>query len=180
MTYFKPWDWIISVTSYRKEFRELVKVDDFRQSVLSLRFGKTGYSFVMDTKGNLIIHPVLEGQNFYAQRDAGGRPFVQQICERKAGKIVYPWKNPGEEVARQKLVIFNHIPEYDWIVASSSYEDEFFAPLNTIGSSIFITALISLLLLFPISLRIGSSITSPLQELMDRFSPVPADLACTC
>ncbi|HDS17350.1 MAG TPA: hypothetical protein ENN66_12255 [Proteobacteria bacterium] len=48
MTYFEPWDWIISVTSYRHEFRQLINVDDFRESILEPRFGKTGYSFIID------------------------------------------------------------------------------------------------------------------------------------
>jgi signal transduction histidine kinase len=29
MAYFEPWDWIIAVTSYRREFSTLVNVDDF-------------------------------------------------------------------------------------------------------------------------------------------------------
>ena len=44
MTYFAPWDWIISASSYRDEFSELVNVNDFRNSILSLRFGKNGSS----------------------------------------------------------------------------------------------------------------------------------------
>ena len=72
MSYFKPWDWIISVSTYRSEFRQLVKIDDFRDKVLALTFGKTGYSFVMDLEGNLVIHPQLEGYNiFHGKRCPG-------------------------------------------------------------------------------------------------------------
>lgn len=31
MTWFEPWDWIISVSSYRAEITELIKVDDFKK-----------------------------------------------------------------------------------------------------------------------------------------------------
>jgi len=91
MTYFEPWDWIISVSSYRSEFNELVNVDDFEDRILSLRFGKTGYSFVMDTHGTLIIHPALKGKNFLHATDANGRRYIEDICLRKNGKIVYAW-----------------------------------------------------------------------------------------
>jgi len=168
MTYFEPWDWIISASSYRNEFRELVNVDDFRDSILSIVFGQTGYSYVLDMEGNLIVHPSLEG-NYYDATDLEGRHFIQEICRRKSGKIIYSWKAPGESEAREKLVIFNHIPEYDWIVASSSYLEEFNAPLKTIGQLILATVVISLLLVLPITSRISSSITNPLQELMERF-----------
>ena len=63
MIHFKPWDWFISVSSYREEFKGLVNVDDFRQSVLDVKFGKTGYAFVMNNEGIAIIHPKLEGVN---------------------------------------------------------------------------------------------------------------------
>ncbi|MFH0781003.1 MAG: cache domain-containing protein [Pseudomonadota bacterium] len=49
------------------------------------------------------------------------------------GKIVYPWQNSGETKPRENLVIFNCIPEFDWIVASSSYTEEFNGPLVTIS-----------------------------------------------
>jgi two-component system NtrC family sensor kinase len=169
MTYFEPWDWIISVTSYRNEFNELVNVDDFRDSILSRVFGQTGYSYVVDTEGNLIVHPSLTG-NYLKATDEKGRQFIQEICKRKSGKIIYSWEPENVSPVREKLVIFNHIPEYDWIVASSSYLDEFYAPLRTIGHLILATVAIAFILFLPITFRISSSITSPLIELMGRFA----------
>ncbi|MDQ5986545.1 MAG: hypothetical protein CSYNP_02275 [Syntrophus sp. SKADARSKE-3] len=170
MTYFAPWDWIITATSYREEFNRLINVNDFRDSILSLRFGKTGYSYIIDSKGNLIIHPKIDVKNIFNEKDANGRFFIQEMCRQKSGKIVYPWKNPDESTPRTKLVIFNYIPELDWIVASSSYLDEFYAPLHKVGNIIFFTVVISLLLFIPITLRISASITRPIQNLMDCFA----------
>ena len=169
MTYFEPWDWIISVTSYRNEFRELVNVDDFRDSILSIVFGKTGYIYVLDLQGNLIVHPSLEG-NYYDATDDTGLRFIQELCKRKSGKIIYSWAAPGESEAREKLVIFNYIPEYEWIVASSSFLEEFYAPLKTISHLILATVVISFILVLPLTSRISSSITNPLRELMERFA----------
>jgi len=170
MTYFGPWDWIITATSYREEFNRLINVNDFRDSILSPRFGQTGYSYIIDSKGNLIIHPKIDEKNVFNFKDANGRYFIREICERKSGKIVYPWKNPDEKTPRSKLVIFNYIPELDWIVASSSYLDEFYAPLRTVRNIIIVTVIITFLLFIPITLRISSSITSPIQKLMNRFA----------
>ncbi|MCP4353944.1 MAG: PAS domain S-box protein [Desulfobacterales bacterium] len=169
MTYFQPWDWIISVSSYREEFSELLNIDDFRESILSLRFGKTGYSYVIDTKGNLIIHPKLEQSNIYDFKDADGRYFIREICRRKSGKIIYSWKNPGETVHREKLVIFNYIPEFNWIVASSSYLEEFYAPLQAMHDITVIAIFSSLFLVLPFIIRISLSITNPLRELMEKI-----------
>ncbi len=170
MTYFQPWDWIISASSYREEFRALVNTDDFRESILSLRYGETGYSFVMDGKGNIVIHPKLEGQNLMESKDANGRRVAKEMCTRKSGKIIYSWKNPDESVPRQKVVFFNYVPELDWIVASSGYLDEFYAPLTNVRRAILVTVSVLLILFLPITTRISSSITNPLQELMHRFA----------
>lgn len=174
MSYFKPWDWIISVSTYRSEFRQLVKIDDFREKILGLTFGKTGYSFVMDLEGNLVIHPQLEGHNIFLEKDAKGRFFIQDVCSRKKGKIIYPWQNPDEPEAREKLVIFNYIPEFQWIVASSSYLDEFYAPLDTIRRFMVGATVTSLILLLLLTLLISRTITAPLQELMSHFAKVPS------
>ncbi len=168
MLYFEPWDWILSATSYRKEFMSLVNVEDFEKGVLDLRFGETGYSFVIDGKGNAIIHPKIQGINIFSEDEYPDR-YLRDMQRRKSGKTIYAWKNPGEKMARYKLVIFGHIPEFDWIVGSSSYLDEFYAPLDTIRSMIIATAVVTFLLVLPISLTISTSITKPLKRLMEHF-----------
>lgn len=169
MTYFAPWDWIISASSYRSEFAELVDPDDFRQGILSLRFGETGYAYLIDSRGNIVLHPELSG-NHYEAEDAAGRKFIREICRRKSGKITYSWPLPGTDQVGEKLVIFNYLPEFDWIVASSSYLDEIFAPLQTVRRIFIATVLAALALVLPITLKISASITHPLQRLMDRLS----------
>ncbi|WP_419661629.1 two component system sensor histidine kinase [Desulfosarcina variabilis str. Montpellier] len=168
MVYFEPWDWIVSASTYRNEFNSLVNVGDFEKSVLQPRFGKTGYSFVIDGNGKILIHPILKGVNLFKAKDLPDQ-YLKEMQQRKSGKIIYPWKNPGEYTARSKLVIFNHIPEYDWIVASSSYLDEFYAPMRTVRNLIIATTLVTFLLVLPISFKIGASITNPLQKLTHHF-----------
>ncbi|MCP4132777.1 MAG: response regulator [bacterium] len=168
MTYFEPWDWIISVSTYKEEFTELINVEDFEDSILSLRIGKSGYTYILNSKGAVIIHPKLSG-NIYDLQNEQGKYLVREICKKKRGKIVYSWKNPGEMFSREKLVYLNYIPEYDWIVASSSYLDEFYKPLVTIRNIIFITVIATLILFLPLSLWLSSSITQPIQLLKNRL-----------
>ncbi|MBC2712520.1 MAG: cache domain-containing protein [Desulfosarcina sp.] len=168
MAYFKPWDWIIAVSSYRKEFRALVSIDDFRDSFLSHQFSESGYAFVTDKKGNVIIHPSLQGVNVIDEK-AFPRHLLETILKEESGKIVYPWQSPGESRMRDMLVLFNYLPEYEWIVASSSYLDEFYAPLNKVSNVIIFTVLGCILLVMPITALISASITNPLAELVKRL-----------
>ena len=169
MTYFEPWDWIISVSSYRSEFTDLIHVSDFEDIILKLSFGKTGYSYIMDGSGYLIVHPKASG-NILDSAEPESRVHIREILKRKSGKMVYAWKNVGETAPREKLVMFNYIPELDWVVASSSYLDEFYAPLAVIRNIIVATVAICLILIFPFLLKISTSITRPLRQLMDAFS----------
>jgi PAS domain S-box-containing protein len=173
MLYFAPWDWIIAVSSYRKEFKGLVRVEDFEKSVLALRFGKTGYCFVLDGNGNAVIHPKLKGVNLLEESVFPGR-FLQEMLAKKTGELIYSWQNPGEKEPRTKLCIFNYIPEYDWIVASSSYQEEFFRPLQTINTLIITIFVITLLLVLTLTYGISNSITRPLLKLKEYFENASA------
>lgn len=169
MVYFQPWDWIISVSSYRGEFRDLLKVDDFQEQILDITFGETGYAFVMDTRGRLIIHPELQGTTIYDATDDNGRRFIQEICQQKNGRIIYPWKNPGETASRKKLVIFSYIKDLDWIVASSGYLDEFYRPLKTIGYSIVIAIIFMVMVMIPATWLISLRMAKPLRVMSGIF-----------
>ena len=169
INYFEPWDWMITVSSYRKEFSRLVEINDFKEGILSLRFGKTGYSYVMDTMGNVIIHPELTGLNVFEDERFPDQ-FFKKMLKKKNGKLIYSWKNPRDEKHRKKLVIFNYIPEYEWIVASSSYLDEFYFPLGTIRHFIILVVGAALIVFIPITFVLSATITKPLQSLMIRFN----------
>ena len=168
MTYFKPWDLIISVSTYREEFIHLVKVDDFRDKILSLKFGQTGYSYILDSHGNIIVHPFLTG-NVLDARSSNGFEFVREMCCKKNGKIIYSWKNPDEKKERDKLVIYNYIKDLDWIVASSGYLDEFYQPLAVLRKVYLAGSLITIVILVFVNLALSRYITAPLITIVKKF-----------
>ncbi|WP_319542293.1 cache domain-containing protein [uncultured Pseudodesulfovibrio sp.] len=165
MRYFEPWDWIISVSSYRNEFAELVNVEDLNKRMFAMGLGKSGYPFVLDYDGNMLLHPSLEGKHYDEFADSKLTAIARRIVEEKKGHFEYLWKNPGETEFKEKVVYFMDIPEMGWVVASSSYYEDFHAPLNTIKLIFIGSLLLSLLLMVPVSMGIGSLITRPLSEL---------------
>ena len=170
MTYFEPWDWIISVSSYRSEFKQLVKVDDFEDQILNMQIGPGGYAFVMDTRGTLVIHPTAQGANYYDRRDARGTLYIQEMCQGQNGKNIYAWADARDTQPRDKLVTYSHIPDLEWIVASTSDLKEFHAPLDTVEDIFIITGLATLVLFFPITLLFSTTITKPLGQLTRHFA----------
>jgi len=178
MSYFEPWDWIISVSTYTDELKDLINVDDFRQSVLAMKFGKTGYSFILDGEGRIIVHPDLQVNQLEGSSAIYRDSLKSKLKQLKTGKLVYLWKNSEEDPYRQKMVIFNYIPEYDWIVASSGYLDEFYSVLGTVKKIIVISILCMLGFAFLTSFWLSRLIISPLNQLMNYLGVgVPQNLA---
>ncbi|CCK80079.1 cache domain-containing protein [Desulfobacula toluolica] len=166
MVYFEPLDWIISASSYREEFSSFLNIDDFRNSILSFKSGETGYAFVLSEDGDILVHPTMQGINLLRQ-SAYSNEFFKQIIKEKNGKIRYFWKNPNELKPREKITIFKYLPEYKWIVASSSYVDEVFSPLNTFRNFLVVFMILILLSSVWITYLISTSVTKPLVSLMD-------------
>ena len=143
MVYFDEWDWIVASSAYRSDFKNLVNPKDFREEILSVELGKTGYTYVMNTEGKLLIHPDSEGENIYDSQDADGDYFVREMCQNKEGKIIYPWQNEGMNKAQDKIVYYSYFPMMDWVVASGAYINEAYSPLTALLWTLIITLAIS-------------------------------------
>lgn len=166
---FKPWGWTVVVSAFRDEFNQLVQIDDFKYVVLSHQFGKTGHSYILDTKGNLIIHPSKQGLNLINQYDEKKQFYIQKICRLKYGQLIHHSKDAITGRVKESLIVFNYLPEFDWIVASETYLEEFYAPLKTIRILICVTVFILISLLLPITYWLSASIINPINELMNQF-----------
>jgi PAS domain S-box-containing protein len=175
MSYFEPWDWIVSVTAYRDEFEKLVNVDDFSQSVKSLKFGKSGYSFVMDLNGNLIVHPSQDGKNAFEIALPDSDQFLSTMIKEKHGQQRYLWQNPGDKEPRQKIVVYDFIPEVGWIVAASAYLDDLYEPLQVIRDRTLAAGLFCLLIGVMVAIQVSASITDPIRQLVARLAKTPPD-----
>ncbi len=170
MSYFQPWDWIISATAYRDEFDQVVNIDDFRESIESFKLKGSGYSYVLNSAGDLIIHPLLQDANVFARGLETPDDFFKTLLTRRKGRLYYDWKNPGESSPRRKVVVFDYVPEVDWIVASSAYLDDLYRPLRILRNMAILIGSLCLLGGSLVAMRISSSITRPLRELTERFA----------
>jgi len=102
-----------------------------RERIKKMKVGDTGYYFVLDAKpgktyGDLIVHPVKEGKNILASRDADGHEFIKEMLEKKEGLVTYPWMNAesGETSPRTKVAAYKLFPDWNWLIAGGTYEDE--------------------------------------------------------
>lgn len=173
LAYFPPWDLIIWAGSNKSEFTDLVDMRELKKIIAEIRIGKSGYAYIMDMEGTLVVHPTLEGRNIADMRDASGRHFVKEILSRKNGLITYDWKNPGDAIARPKLLAYRHVPEMNWIVAAGGGFEEMDAQLALLRNIIIATLIVAFLACLVFVSLMLSRFLSPLKvlgEASDRVS----------
>ncbi|MBN2705624.1 MAG: Cache 3/Cache 2 fusion domain-containing protein, partial [Deltaproteobacteria bacterium] len=121
----------------------LEKIKTLRQAVYGIKIGKTGYAWVLDSKGRYIISKdgVRDGEDISEAKDSNGKLFVKEIVDigkaQKPGGIgesYYSWKNPGEPMPRAKVSRIMYFAPWDWVIGAGSYEDEFLASATSIGT----------------------------------------------
>ncbi len=174
MAYFKPWDWIISVTAYREELAKLVQPQDFKDEILSIKVSENGYPFVIDQQGNVIAHPQLLGNVF--SEDLDFSEFMKNLVHSKKGKQFYDWLDPLDNQLKPKIVAYDTIEEFGWLVAATGYVNDFYAPLKIIQNVFFALLVTGLLLAVLISYFLSRSITSPLNLLLQELSAHSEDI----
>jgi methyl-accepting chemotaxis protein len=114
-------------------------VEQLKNTIRSMKIGKTGYFYVMDARpgkdyGMLLVHPVSEGKILIDAKDADGREFLKEMLEKKNGIIRYPWVNKGlgETTPREKVAAFAHVKGWNWVIAAGTYEDEFTSDVSSL------------------------------------------------
>jgi|GEM_PF-4194506 len=162
LAYFEPWDLLLWASSYKEDFRSLINFDAFRQTIAAIRLGKSGYLSVVDRQGKYIIHPSLEGQNGLDSKDADGRPYLREICEKGKGAITYRLRTPGGTQAKEQIAYYTPINYMDWIVISSVPKDELFALLSTINRILGATVLVALVISLLLSQLLANSFAGPI------------------
>ncbi len=168
MVYFEPLDWIISVSSYKSEFKEMVDPADFREAVSSLQFGESGYAYVFDQEGKILIHPKLDYFKDHMWNELASE-ILNPMRSKGSGFIEYSWRNPGEAESRRKIAVFQSIPEYGWIVASSAYVNEVMEPVDLTIKTIYFSILTGLIALGMATYFLSGRLSRPIAAMLNQL-----------
>jgi len=137
---------------------------ELKKLIHEIRIVKTGYAYVLDSLGNAIVHPALEGKNILDAKDGDGREIIKELVKLKTGVISYPWinKSLGETHARQKIATLAYYQPWDWIIATSSYTEELYSELRGLRN---VLLLLSIACAFVVSVTAYLSIRRALAPL---------------
>ena len=90
-----------------------------KTAIRSIKIGKTGYAFIMDSSGRLVVHPAKEGESVLESKDSAGFEYIKEMVrkapllkEDEVGTLRYPWANIelGETHPRIKINKYEYFP----------------------------------------------------------------------
>ncbi len=157
-----------------KSFIPTAQLSKIREVVKGIIIGETGYPFVIDRKGNLIIHPTKEKENILYSQDSKGNYFIKEMVEKaislgakNTGEIRYPWVNVelGEKSPRMKITRFRYLSQLGWVIVAGSYEDEIFGAVGRTQKVVFILTIFSLTIVLALVVFFARFLSEPILEL---------------
>jgi len=148
-------------------------LETLKKKLKKVKIGTTGYIYIMDNKGKLILHPSLVGKDLTKVKDADGKFFAKQIIKQKNGVIHYNYLNKGS--SREKVAAFAHYEKWGWNIVAGSYQDEFLQISEEVESNLIIaTVVLTIVLLVIIFLLVNKVVSHPLEKfqsgLLDFFA----------
>jgi|GEM_PF-243797 len=109
------------------------------------KYLKSGYPYVVDKNGYLIVHPKLENES------VSTTSFFKGMSTKKNGLQTDRYFWPEDETGKWKYSHYIYHPPIESFIAVSYYEDELFEIINEIRSNIIFVTLFLMILLFFIS-----------------------------
>ncbi|MDC7124225.1 MAG: cache domain-containing protein [Spirochaetales bacterium] len=151
-------------------------------AIRAMEFGKDGYLFVYDSKGETIVllGSSAEGTNRIKLQDKKGNYILQDIINASKngdGYTVYYYPRKGEEEALPKRVYTKYFEPYDWIIGTGNYIDDIDKLIasekqinNTITKKVIMIIILTDFIIIFLSILfarfIGGRISRPLEELV--------------
>lgn len=131
---------------------------------------ESGYFFILDSTGTMVLHPTRAGKSMLAEKDAYGRFIYKEMLEKKDGRIEYRQPESIHHSAQDKIAIYHYFPSMGWCVVASLTTAETKSTLTQLRQIIFGAMAISTILMVLITSIFGRRVSN-------RFQQVLVDLA---
>lgn len=124
--------------------------------IKSLKVGKTGYIYVMDSKGKTIIHP--KGEIDVSQHD-----FIKRILAEKNGVLEYKYEGVD------KIGAYRTFEKWDWVISSTVTSDEMFKSIHDLLIIMLIIGVGCILIVSIVGYFIAVGFANPLKQMVAAF-----------
>ena len=138
---------------------------NFLDEMHNIKVGKSGYVYLIDSKGKLLIHPKKEGKSL------AGKSYADYIRTHKSGGI---HEYVSATTGQHKIAAFRYIPAWDAFIVPGVNKADYFEEMKSQFFKWFLVlGSILTAILVTINYISGKSILNPIEEL----DKVSSDLA---
>jgi methyl-accepting chemotaxis protein len=93
----------------------------FKSSIKAINIGKSGYVYILDESGKLIVHPINEGKSL------AGQSYADKIrADKKGGVFSYISVTTSQE----KIVAYRYIPKWNMWIATGVNKADYLDDVN--------------------------------------------------
>ncbi len=168
--FIRKWNWIIFIIADKEEVKNLINIEDISADLLTLKIEKNGYASIMDTKGNLLVHPWNQNENVYDLEDARGTKIFQKMIEKKNGKLTYYW-DYGQG-AQESLMYFKYVPDMKLIIWLTTALDDHYIILYKSLRITVLVLIVSIILIIPVIIISSGKLIKPLNGIVDTLEEI--------
>jgi len=138
--YIPEWNWVVATGVYISDIeqeamrRKKHEIEQLRRMLRKLRIAKTGYIYIFDSRGSMIIHPNpdREGTGFgqMINPETGELLFRELIKASRMSdhRHTYKWDKPEDpgNYHYDKMAWVRYFKGFDWYIGSSVYVEELY------------------------------------------------------
>ncbi|MFP4301223.1 MAG: methyl-accepting chemotaxis protein [Spirochaetaceae bacterium] len=130
-----------------------------RDTIRAVEVGESGFAYLLDGEGNMLVHPELAGENVAED------PIYSDAIEAQEGRIAH-------DDGRARTDYLEYVERMDWIVGVAAYDEEVYASLSSIVTILLIALVVILLVDVALGLTMGSYIARPILRVSEAMTRV--------
>lgn len=137
--------------------------------------GENGYLYITNDKGDLVGHPTREGDNLWEEKDSDGDYFIREVVKQAqagGGFTQYIFALPGKTETAEKIIYSKVDPNWNWIVASGTYMQDFNGAASELRLLIMVVNVVFAVIGTIIAVLFSRHLAVPIRELSRRVKEV--------
>ncbi len=173
---FKPWQWIIGSGLYiddiEKEAQKRVKaiINELAQTFSSIKFGKSGYMFLIASNKDILIHPVFKDMNVDdLEIPQSAKDILEMLLAQPDKKTSYVEYRAGKPEDLHHTYLKRSYVRYfkplDWYICISYYKDDMDEPLTILSKRLLLLSGILVLIALGLAILLSRNLSTPLKKL---------------